>query len=94
MEIRRCTKAAFSVIGKEGSTRDGRDFIARLWQDANSHFSQIAPLAKLDAQGRIGGIWGLMSDFSRSLLGGKLHPGPLLGRRGGHRRRPAAPGLG
>ncbi|WP_306307356.1 hypothetical protein [Cellulosilyticum ruminicola] len=30
MEIRHCTKGAFSVIGKEGSTNDSPDFIEAL----------------------------------------------------------------
>lgn len=66
MEIARCEKEAFSVIGKEGSTKDGPGFIQRLWEDANSHFQEIAHLAKKDEKGNIGGIWGAMSDFSRS----------------------------
>lgn len=64
MDIRRCEKASFVVIGKEGSTRDGEGFIARLWEDANSHFDQVAHLAKTDAEGRPVGVWGAMSGFS------------------------------
>ena len=59
-------KAAFSVIGREGSTEDGSDFVSRLWKDANEHFSEIAPLV-LYKDGIPQGFWGLMSDFSRSL---------------------------
>ena len=59
-------KESFVVIGKEGSTRDGEGFIQRLWQDANSHFDQVAHLAKYDSQGNLVGVWGAMSDFSRS----------------------------
>ena len=58
-------KAAFSVIGREGSTEDGSDFVSRLWQDANGHFSEIAS-SVLYQDGRPLGFWGLMSDFSRS----------------------------
>lgn len=68
MEINRCVKESFSVIGKEGSTKDGEGFIQRLWEDANHHFSEVSHLAKRDANGNIGGIWGVMSDFSRSFL--------------------------
>lgn len=66
MEIKRCKKESFSVIGKEGSTKDGPGFIERLWKDANEHFDQIQHLAKKDQNGSIEGIWGAMSDFSRS----------------------------
>lgn len=59
-------KGAFAVIGKEGSTLDGEGFVQRLWADANAHFSEAAPLAKRDADGNLAGIWGVMSDFSRS----------------------------
>ena len=54
------------VIGKEGSTNDGEGFIQKLWEDANSHFNEVAQLAKNDEEGNIVGIWGAMSDFSRS----------------------------
>lgn len=59
-------KEAFTVIGKEGSTLDGEGFIQKLWQDANAHFDEVAPLAKKGANGALVGIWGAMSDFSRS----------------------------
>lgn len=59
-------KEAFCVIGKEGSTLDGDGFIQKLWQDANGHFSEIADLLKKDANGNLVGIWGAMSDCSRS----------------------------
>ncbi len=66
MNIERITKPAFTVIGKEGSTKDGEGFIGRLWEDANSHFGEIAHLAKKDENGVPHGVWGAMSDFSRS----------------------------
>lgn len=66
MKIEKYEKAAFTVIGKEGSTNDGEGFIARLWEDANSHFGEIAHLAKKDENGVPLGVWGAMSDFSRS----------------------------
>ena len=59
-------KKSFVVIGKEGSTLDGEGFIQKLWDDANSHFGEVAHLAKKDANGGIVGIWGAMSDISRS----------------------------
>jgi hypothetical protein len=65
MEINKCIKESFSVIGKEGSTNDGNGFVKRLWDDANLHFDEIVPLAKKDEAGNLLGIWGAMSDFSR-----------------------------
>lgn len=66
MKIERITKPSFCVIGKEGSTLDGPGFIQKLWQDANSHFAQVEALAKRDEQGNLVGIWGAMSDLTRS----------------------------
>ncbi len=68
MQIEKCIKETFSVIGKEGSTNEGEGFIARLWDNANVHFHEIEHLAKKDENGNIAGIWGNMSDFSRSFL--------------------------
>lgn len=65
MKIERCIKKAFSVIGKEGSTADGDGFIQKLWENANSHFAEVQPLAKTDENGNVA-VWGAMSDFSRS----------------------------
>ena len=58
-------KEKFVVIGKEGSTLDGEGFIQKLWNDANSHFSEVAHLAKKDANGSIVGIWGAMSGWTK-----------------------------
>ena len=66
MEIKTCVKESFTVIGKEGSTNDGDGFIQKLWADANAHFGEVAALAKKDENGNLVGIWGVMSDLSRS----------------------------
>ena len=68
MNMERLEKASFAVIGKEGSTLDGVGLVQRLWADANSHFEEIQHLAKRNEQGDVAGIWGAMSDFSRSFL--------------------------
>jgi len=68
MHIEKITKPAFTLIGRQGSTRDGEGFIARLWEDANTHFDEIAPVVKKDENGVPVGFWGAMSDFSRSFL--------------------------
>ena len=66
MKIESCIKESFSVIGKEGSTEDGSGFVQKLWADANSHFAEVAHLAKKDETGNLVGIWGVMTDFSRT----------------------------
>ena len=66
MKVKKISKDSFVVVGKEGSTKDGDGFIKNLWQDANSHFDEIADLVKRDDAGDLVGIWGAMTDFSRS----------------------------
>ena len=66
MKIEKRIKDTFVVIGKEGSTLDGQGFIYKLWEDANAHFAEVQTLAKKDENGHLVGIWGAMSDFSRS----------------------------
>lgn len=66
MEINKCKKESFSVIGKEGSTNDGDGFIQNLWADANAHFNEVADLTKKDENGNLLGIWGVMSDLTHS----------------------------
>ena len=68
MNMEKCMKEAFAVIGKEGSTEDGPSFVQNLWTDANTHFAEVAQLAKKDENGNLVGIWGAMTDFSRSFL--------------------------
>ena len=68
MDMQLCTKNAFSVIGKEGSTDSGTGFINALWQDATAHFDEIEGLLLRDADGTPVGFWGAMSDFTRSFL--------------------------
>lgn len=66
MNIERIILPAVTVIGREGSTHDGPDFIQNLWVDANAHFAEIEPLVKRDASGIPVGFWGAMTDFSRA----------------------------
>lgn len=37
MKVEKCIKSSFTVIGKEGSTNDGNEFIQNLWENANSN---------------------------------------------------------
>ena len=64
----RYQKAAFTVIGKEGSSDEGPGFVQRLWQEANAGFEEVSHLAARDEEGIILGIWGAMTDFSRAFL--------------------------
>ncbi len=66
MKIASCEKEAFVVIGKKGSTSYGEGVIGRLWDDANSHFYGVQHKARKDQNGKICGIWGAMSDFTRA----------------------------
>jgi len=66
--IDKIIKPSFAVIGKEGSTNDGEGFIQKLWNDANTHFSEISDIIKRDSDGNPIGIWGAMSDLSRSFM--------------------------
>lgn len=66
MKVEKCIKSSFTVIGKEGSTNDGNEFIQNLWENANSNYSEIEHLAKKNENGKLCGVWGAMSDFSRS----------------------------
>ena len=66
MKIQICRKAPFAVIGKEGSTNEGEGFIQSLWDEANAHFQEVEQLAQRDGCGNLLGIWGAMSDFSRT----------------------------
>lgn len=66
--MERIIKPAFAVIGMEGSTADGPGFIPALWEQANGRFSEVAALAKTNFDGSLVGVWGAMSDMSRSFL--------------------------
>lgn len=65
MDIKKCTRGKFSVIGKEGSTEDTPEFVKSLWAEANEHFIEVIELAKKDENGNPA-TWGAMGDFSRS----------------------------
>ena len=64
--MERIIKPAFAVIGMEGSTEDGPGFIQALWEKANSRFGEVTHLAKTNPDGSLCGVWGAMSDMSRS----------------------------
>lgn len=66
MGVTKVVKQRFTVIGIEGSTKDGSGFIEKLWNEANSRFAEIMDLCKRDEDGNFVGFWGAMSDFTRS----------------------------
>lgn len=68
LHLERKIKPSFAVVGIEGSTEDGEGFIPMLWSDANAHFDEVSPIASRDENGALLGIWGAMSDESRSFL--------------------------
>lgn len=65
MTYERVVLPAFCVVGMEGTTDDGADFIQKLWDSANSRFGEVAHLALYDENGAPK-VWGLMSDMSMS----------------------------
>ena len=46
MKVENYRKESFFVIGKEGSTEDGADFVRNLWAEANAHFSEMKKSVK------------------------------------------------
>ena len=56
-------KSAFCVIGMPGSTDDGEGFVQKLWEKANSRFSEVEALATRNEDGSLKGIWGAMTDM-------------------------------
>lgn len=66
METTRITLPKITLIGKCGSSKDGKDFVRDLWTELNKNFSEISYLAKWDESGALKGLWGAMSDESLS----------------------------
>ena len=64
--MERWVKKGFAVIGIEGSTAEGAGFVQRLWAEANGRFGEVAALAKTNADGSLAGVWGAMTDMTRS----------------------------
>ena len=70
--MERIIKPPFAVIGiegtigLEGATEDATHIIGTLWNIANTTFDEVEALAKTNPDGSLCGIWGAMSDLSRS----------------------------
>jgi len=57
---------SFSVVGIEGSSKDGPAVIQDLWNKAENHLNDVLPSLKRDPVFPV--YWGLMSDFGHRLL--------------------------
>ena len=66
MKHERCILPAVTVIGREGSSKDGPGFVQKLWKEANAHYPEIAHLTLKAESGAPRGLWGAMTDFSRT----------------------------
>ena len=51
MEIRIIDLPMITVIGKEGLCTTGKNIAQQLWQEANSHFNEVAALGSISLQG-------------------------------------------
>ncbi|MDD4496257.1 MAG: zinc ribbon domain-containing protein [Eubacteriales bacterium] len=60
-------KEAFAVIGKagQGAANNSQTWILPLWDDANTHFTEVAALARKSEDGTPQ-IWGAMNDTAES----------------------------
>ncbi|NCB32632.1 MAG: AraC family transcriptional regulator [Erysipelotrichia bacterium] len=65
MDVEIIIKPKFYVLGKEGSTEEGKDIVRSLWKDVDNHFDELEEFA-VKTEGKPAGFWGIMSDLSRS----------------------------
>ena len=66
METKIINLPEISIIGKEGLCTKGHNIVKELWNEANSHFSEVAGLGMKNLDGTYVGFWGAMSDESMS----------------------------
>lgn len=57
-----------AIIGKLGFCTIENNIVAELWNQANSHFAEVAPLGMKEKDGSYVGFWGAMSDETLSYL--------------------------
>jgi len=62
MEIKIIELPEIAVIGKEGLCTPESNCAQALWQEANSHFAEVAALGQKSKTGAYLGFWGAMSD--------------------------------
>lgn len=68
METKLVQLPAIAVIGKQGLCTKEHNVVAELWQEANTHFSEVEPIAMREKNGSLVGFWGAMSDETMSFL--------------------------
>lgn len=66
MEVSILDLPMITVIGKEGLCTPEKNMVQQLWQEANSHFNEVAALGMKNSDGTYVGFWGVMSDESKS----------------------------
>lgn len=68
MDVKVVFKEAFSVIGKkaEGLAVEGEKWIPEVWEKANGNFNEIKSIIKYDQNGKLFGLWGLMSSHNEN----------------------------
>lgn len=66
MEIKIIDLPMITVIGKEGLCTKEKNIVQQLWNEANSHFDEVAALGMKNSDGMYVGFWGVMSDESKS----------------------------
>ncbi len=66
MEIKIIDLPMITVVGKEGLCTAENNIVQQLWQEANSHFDEVAALGMKNSDGTYVGFWGAMSDENKS----------------------------
>ena len=66
VEIEIIDLPVITIIGKEGLCTTEKNIVQQLWQEANSHFNEVAALGMKNPDGTYVGFWGAMSDESKS----------------------------
>ena len=60
MEIQIIELPEVAIIGKEGLCTEENNIAQDLWQEANSHFDEVAALGMRNSDGTYVGFWGAM----------------------------------
>jgi hypothetical protein len=66
MDITIVNLPEIAIIGKLGLCTKERNIVQELWNQANTHFSEVAPLGMKEKDGSYVGFWGAMSDETMS----------------------------
>lgn len=61
-----------AVIGKEGFCTSEENQVQKLWNEANSHFDEVAALGMRYPDGTYVGFWGVMSDEADPFFPGRM----------------------